>query len=87
MMMMNMNQTFMMNWNLKMFKFTLLGIEFLRNNNLKERIERNEESKMSHHKLTKQQKRFQKCVMKAHYNTFAPRTFGNWMRLCWKGRR
>lgn len=62
-----------------MFKFTFLGIEFSRN---KEQIvnERKEEHKMSHHKLTKQQKKFQKAVKKCHYRTFAPHTFGKCMR-------
>ena len=71
---------------LKLFKFTFLGIEFSRN---KERkiTERMEASKMSRHKLTKQQKRFQKCVRKAHYNIFAPRSFGSFMHACLKGRR
>ena len=67
------------------FKFTLFGIEYSRN---KEKItERMEANKMSRHKLTKQQKRFQKCVRKAHYNTFAPRSFGSFMHACLKGRR
>ena len=70
-----------------MFKFTFLGIEFSKNNTERKITERMEGYKMSRHKLTKQQKRFQKCVRKAHYNTFAPRSFGNFMRLCLKGRR
>lgn len=66
------------------FKFTFLGFEFSRN---KEHLVRKEESKMSHHKLTRQQKKFGKCVRKAHFNTYHPSSFGRFMSKCLKGRR
>lgn len=62
-----------------MFKFTFFGIEFSR---YKKQIKERNDVKMSHHRLTKQQKKFQKCVRKAHFNTFHPHSFGRFMGKC-----
>ncbi|MEK6842604.1 MAG: hypothetical protein AABX84_02215 [Nanoarchaeota archaeon] len=68
-----------------MFKFTVLGIEFSRNKEFKEIND--DDVKMSHHKLTRQQKRFGKCVRKAHFNTYHPHSFGNFMSRCLRKRK
>ena len=68
-----------------LFKFTFFGIEYSKNNAERKITEGTEEQKMSRHKLTRQQKRFQKAVRKCHHTTFAPRTFGLCMKRELKG--
>jgi len=59
----------------KMFKFTLLGIEFT--GKRKESVIEYDKGEKA---MTRQQRKFSKAVKKCHRVTFAPKSFGRCMK-------